>query len=539
MASRYLDGLSAEERESLKQTLWSQQKGNCFICGDPIDLTLHQGSLDIDHVEPLSTGGHDEPSNFALAHASCNRSKRAANLQVARALARFDRIQEECLQQTGKGANLGHVLTSFSGARFPARLRCEGQTVELSFPELGDNAVRTLPILCDQLSGFRSFFSEIPIEYLHHDTKINPRPVGASLRGFVEEFFRHRPQLHIALAWVATDDRDEPPRFAIFDGQHKVAAQVLLGVRRLPVRVFIDPNLDVLLETNFNAGDKLRQVAFGTSVKRQLGSTLYADLVERYQRERGLSNEDLSFSERDLVAYFKGAAPELKRYIIDAARNSVTQHPENKLMSFVDFGGRGQERPLSYSTIEKTFYSFFIYQELLNLPLNHRVDEGENPRLMEREQLVSIMNLVAEELLIGRFDLTIGTRKIEHRLQAGELLPDAHIAAYRMCKEEILYTWLRYIHQVIKSFFINIGQPIDEERLFQYRFPDQLWTNVRNFLRNLRALPLWINRDLSATVFGGKQVHNFWQEIFETGRAPTGQKVMPHGINLMEMIKGA
>jgi hypothetical protein len=167
------------------------------------------------------------------------------------------------------------------------------------------------------------------------------------------------------------------------------------------------------------------------------------------------------------------------------------------------------------------------------------VDEGENPRLLEREQLIGIMNQVAEELLIGRFDLTIGTRRIEHRLQAGEHLPDAHVAAYRMCKEEIVYTWLRYVQQVIKNFFINTGKPIDEARLLHYRFPDQLWVNVRNFLRNLRALPLWVNRDLSATIFGGKQVYSFWQQIFETGRAPTGQQVMPHGINLMEMIKGA
>jgi len=36
-------------------------------------------------------------------------------------------------------------------------------------------------------------------------------------------------------------------------------------------------------------------------------------------------------------------------------------------MTFVDFGGRGQERPLSYSTVEKTFYSFFIYPKLLDL----------------------------------------------------------------------------------------------------------------------------------------------------------------------------
>jgi hypothetical protein len=47
-------------------------------------------------------------------------------------------------------------------------------------------------------------------------------------------------------------------------------------------------------------------------------------------------------------------------------------------MDFIDLGGRGKERPLSYSTIEKTFYSFFVYQEVLETPINYRMEEGEN-----------------------------------------------------------------------------------------------------------------------------------------------------------------
>lgn len=45
----------------------------------------------------------------------------------------------------------------------------------------------------------RSVFVRLPIEYLHHDDKINPRPTGNSIRGLVEEFHRKRPQLHIRL----------------------------------------------------------------------------------------------------------------------------------------------------------------------------------------------------------------------------------------------------------------------------------------------------------------------------------------------------
>ncbi len=91
---------------------------------------------------------------------------------------------------------------------------------------------------------------------------------------------------------------DHRARVQIFDGQHKAAAQVLLGVRRLPVRVFVNPDLDILLTTNTNAGTTLRQVAFDLSVQRYLGSEIYADRIRRYQLAHGKSESYYGFSEK-------------------------------------------------------------------------------------------------------------------------------------------------------------------------------------------------------------------------------------------------
>ena len=110
--------------------------------------------------------------------------------------------------------------------------------------------------------------------------------------------------------------------------------KVSLGARNLPVRVFIDPNADTLFTTNTNAGTTLKQVAFDKSVQRHLGSALYQDRVQRYQAETGRAEDDIGFSERDLVNHFKGQSREIKRFILDALRNGVTSDPENKLMDF-------------------------------------------------------------------------------------------------------------------------------------------------------------------------------------------------------------
>ena len=81
------------------------------------------------------------------------------------------------------------------------------------------------------------------------------------------------------------------------------------------------------------------------------------------------------------------------------------------------------------------------------------------------------------------------------------------------------------------------GKPDPQERLLQYPFPPQIWENITKFLRSLMALPLWVNRDLSETVFGGKQIYSFWKTVFETGRTPQGQQVLSQPLNLIDMIK--
>lgn len=536
MGSLYLNGLSVEQRQHLEATLLESQHNKCFICERVIDPDLHKGAIDIDHVEPLKVGGKDDPTNFAITHASCNRSKQATDLRVARVLARFERIREEVAKEN-RGPNLSDVFRHYGGAKYELPVKVVNHEVQVVCPELGRNEIERVPLYTDDLSGLRYFFLKIPIEYLYHDDRINPRAVGGSLNGLIEEFHRKRPQLQVALAWAEVLDGAGKARIQVFDGQHKATAQVLLGVRELPLRVFLNPNLDTLLTTNTNAGTVLRQIAFDKSVQRHLGSALFLDRLERYRKDRGLPPDAEGFSEKDLVNHFRGEWREMRRYILDSVRDSVTHHPENKLKDYIDFAGKGKERPLSYSTIEKTFYSFFIFGDVLDTSLNYRLDENENPRELEKEQILHLMNIIAEKVYIGHFDPALGTAKIENKVQQGEDIPDSHLRAYRLSREEIVYSWLRFIRQVAWNYFITTGKPVHEEKLFQYRFPEPLWDNIENFIGNLLKMPLWVNRDLSLSVFGGKQNNEYWQTIFESGKTPQGQRVMPEGINLMKMIQ--
>jgi hypothetical protein len=405
--SRYLAGLDTERRAKLEQKLLARQTGRCFICDEPIDLMLHKGQLDIDHIDPLIEDGLDAENNFALTHASCNRSKGAANLEIARRLAEFERLQARAQEAGKRGANLGDVLNRHGGAKALLRIRREAAHVEFVIPEIGDNDIRKVPIYHDKLSGMDSFFTDLPLEYLHHDDRINPRSIGANIRGLIEEFQHKRPQLHVGLAWRRPED-DGAGAVKVFDGQHKAAAQILLGARELPVRVFVEPDVNVLLQANTNAGGKLRQVAFDTAVMRHLGSSLYVDRVKRYQSMRGLAEDDYSFSEQDLVRFFRGERREMERYIIDAQRYFMTHDQQNALLEFVEWAGKGADRPLSYNTIERSFFREFLYKKALDTPIDLGMEEGSNPRQLEREQMVRLMGLFAEAFFVGHWDPDLG-----------------------------------------------------------------------------------------------------------------------------------
>ena len=536
MTSQYLSKLSREERNSLIKELWTIQKGKCFISGKDIDLDLHKEQLDIDHIIPLQNNGRDSKENFALTFSSANRSKQAADLNLARVICHYYDIVNLLQRTENRNPNLSDILSDVDGSKYELSLKRNDNFIHFTFSEIGNVDIQMLPIYKDKLSGLDYFFTLLPIEYVYHDDFINPRTIGANISKLLAEFYQGNPQLHVSLGWVNIDDNGHS-QIKIFDGQHKAAAQVLLGVRQIPVRVFINPDKDKLIETNFRAGTTLKQVAFDKSIQRHLGNALYRDRVEHFQNKTERKEDDFSFSENDLINFYKGESREMKRYILDSIKDSITHNPDNKLKEFIDMGGRAKEKPLSYSTVEKTFYSFFIYNQALGTRIDAKLEEGLNPRELEKSQIVKLMNIIADRILIGKYDFDIGTYRIENRLQQGENIPWEHIIAYRMMKEEILYAWLGYISKVINTYFVNTGQIVDDDKLFESEFSSALWNNIDNFVQNLYNLPMWKNKEFSQTIFGGKQNYTFWKTIFQTGESQHGEKILVAPLNFIEMIK--
>ena len=529
--SKYLDSLNVDAKKALSDKLWQIQNHKCFICEKEIDPDIN--STNIDHIRPLANGGKDEPSNFAITHEHCNKSKQDADLLIAKKLFHLQEIIKDA-ESKKEVPSLKHVLVANNGSKYDFKFKIENDQLVYSFDNAGDTSIKRTEIFLDTLSNEQTAFISVPIEYLYHDDKINPRGINSSISLLIKEFHKPNPQLHLSLA------RIDDGKIKIFDGQHKAVAQIMLGVRNVVVRLFIEPDVDRLVETNTIAGSKLKQIAFDKAIVRQLHDTLYAERLRKYQKDHFLDEDDFSFSEQNIANHFRGERGNVKLYIINSQKNAITRNPENKLQSYINFDGRGTSLPLSYSTFEKTLLSAFVNAKtILSSPINFKMDEGLNPRILEKEQLVLLCNIIAEELLIGKYDDEVGTNKIENKIATGvgNTITDDHLIACRLFKEEIMYNWIQYIKLLVKNHFAYTGAMYDDENLFQQKLPSQLWENIKTFLENLRNLPVWKDRSMSTTIFGGKNNYDFWKVTFSSGKTPDGTPVLAVPLNVADMIK--
>lgn len=151
--------------------------------------------------QPLVTGGKDDESNFALAHENCNKSKQDADLVVARAMARLQKIIKSA-EEKHETPSLKHVLAANGGSKFDFSYKITDGKLSYAFSQTGDDTIRTSEIFLDELSKEKTAFIRVPLQYLYLDEIINPRGINSSIGLLIKEFHKGNPQLHVSLARI-------------------------------------------------------------------------------------------------------------------------------------------------------------------------------------------------------------------------------------------------------------------------------------------------------------------------------------------------
>jgi len=529
-----IDEMSKEEKEKLIQRLWELQGKICFLCEQEINLQADK--VEVDHIIPLTDNGPDEEANWALMHAECNNKKRAQNLELARAKIRFDKIKEKY----GGAVTTAQILEEFGGSKEEVFAKIEKDEIVIRF----GNRDHKFSILTDPSNdSYKCFFGLLPIEIIHHDSELNPRKI-IDIDKLIDEFFRKNPQLHVALCRIHFEESGGKSKVLLFDGQHKTAAQIVLGRGHIFCRVFINPDKDHLKDVNRRAHKELRQIEFFRSVLDTLGQDIFSVKFKEYlenpetkpKSEKGfiewIEAEKRSDMEKNLYHYLKTRIRDFKE-------------PINKFFNFVEMEkARSRELPISYDSVEKTFFRWFIDATPCEIELLED-EEKQYVRDIEARNLVKLMNLFAEKTLEGKFDKSIGAYKIEEQIRKGKNIPDEHLRAFRLYRPAAFVVWCELLKEAIATYLImnrKITNDMKTERkkgkgtrIFWTELDDNDWNAISKMIDKMIRHKIWIDRGETISNAFGQTRPEFFKRFLERGELE-GRKLVEQPIDIQFLL---
>jgi hypothetical protein len=385
--------LKRQLSEGEKQTILERHGRVCFATGHPI---TEGDSVHYDHIRAFSDDGPTSLDNIAPMCEMHNKQKGAMPLEDFRVSLRLKQFFGE-----GDGLTLRHLLGYLQKNK---DLKSFGQAVSVH----GTNGQITIETGADTLTfvvhrcpatRWRYFYATFPVELLNSDDEDEQR-IGLQPRYLIYDkvfgLFRHFQQHPVLQPSIGRVNKNH---IVIFDGQHKVAALLWTGRRVFECKIYIEPDLRLLNETNIAAHDNFSQTRFFASVMvSRLGSEFGADFEQYKNLEDGATKSESGF-----MKYLDRAEGQVltradrnKRFR-SYLYNSILQSSENKLSNYVSKSNRStDEKPLTIDVLTKSIFACFLCTQ----PLDDNMATDSYRRDKEIENVVALMNMVHDVALV-------------------------------------------------------------------------------------------------------------------------------------------
>ncbi len=467
-----------EPNETEKKTINEQHtkdgKVRCFVNDHPIE---NEADIDYHHIRPFSLGGPTEEAN--LAPVCSDHHKRIGTLSILEFRARLE-IEE--FFNNPDPRRLDDILEVRQGRRgYGKSLKTEILSHEDQIKIFFDEKVEPiiLPLSTCQATSHKYFYIVLPIQYIKNDYDVQPRPLEIKR---LWELYRHlltHTQLSPAICRLINGE------ILLFDGQHKSAAQIWAGKKEIECKVYIDPDVKRIKDTNLTAHDKLRQMPFFTSVLINKWADLFKEEWQEYIEIKGSKSEDgfVTF----LVEKGKSRAEALNM-IRSNIYDSILEDSGNLMSDYVAERNRTRKNPLTVYGLTVTIFKNFITPP----PLDMDIELLDELRELERRNVIRLMNILAEETLEGRWNPT--TRDDWHRW------------AERIYAAGSLKAWTRMLRDVVAQVLGLFDSEERREALLR-EIQEDKWQVIRDRVKRLfREHKIWT--DPSPDVDNNLRVNN-------------------------------
>ncbi len=442
-----------------KQEVLQRQGLRCFIDNHPVS---EASELEYDHIHPYAEGGDSATDNVAAVCKKHNREKGAMTLSEYR-----DRLALRSFFEGSKKRRLDDLLLTRVGEKgYGQSLTSEikNGSIKLYF----NTGPEIVPLYTCPSTGERYFYALIPVAHVKNDGDLQPRALEPERLWELYRHLRTHTQLAPGVGRMVED------QMRLFDGQHKAAAQVWAGRRRVECKVYLSPDVRKLKETNLTAHDKLRQMPFYTSTLLEKYAALAHEDWQAFMETQGPKTErafvDFMRSRAGLV---KGAAVKRVRSVI---YQDILEHPENRLREYITEENRGRKNPLTMGRLEKTFFAEFIAPP----PLDDEFETESWHRDEERENVVFLFNVLVDKALDGRWN------------------PDLSDAAHKKCARLFaggaLRAWVPFLHDALAPA-LHLFAADEKKAIFYRPLEDPDREVISTLVEKLLSHKVWVDPD--------------------------------------------
>lgn len=370
-----------------KEKILAKFGRNCFATGHEI---AENEPLQFDHIRAFVDTKETELNNIAPMCETHNKQKGRMSLEDFRVKLRLDSFFAQ-----NDSLTLRHLLDFLKDKK---DINDYGCLVSLNVTDEKITIVTGSDSLSYELytcptTQWKYFYATLPIQILDSDDK-DEENVGLQPRYLIQDkvfgLFRHfqnHPVLQPAVGRISGR------KIVLFDGQHKTAALLWNGRRDFECKIYLNPDLRVLNQTNISAHDKFSQTRFYSSIMvLKLGDEFGADF-ENYKdlEDDNIKSEAgfMRFLERNTANALTKA--DINKRFRSYLFNMILDDPENKLAKYVSNANRGtKEKPLTIDMISKSVFANFLYTE----PSDDNMATDAYKRDKEIDNIVKFMNVL-------------------------------------------------------------------------------------------------------------------------------------------------
>lgn len=458
----------AEKRTVVEQQRDRDGSLRCFISGEVISP---QCEVEYDHIHPFSKDGDTGTSNIRIVLKKYHERKATESLYDVRDNLRLERL----FQSKKNNIKLQDIFELKDVDR-----KITHNTIAHSFISIDDGTVRlTFALLEDAILNVRYFYGRVPIAWLENDDQegLQPRVIDYKRLINIRNHLKIRPQLAPSIARLIGN------RLKLFDGQHKLAAQVLNNVAEVDVKVYVSPDditaskrlFDDLMTTNLEAHSKLKQVPFYTSTLLDRLSVIFRDLLEEFISTRPPENH----TEEHFIRFLATAKQYSKKAAKDMLRGAIKTSAlaGSELEQFVAEASKDASYPITIDLLEKTIFPATLFLE----PSTAKFTSAQDHRSSESQNFGEISRIIVQQSCLTNWSQNI----------KGKQLTSEQLKARRIWHKGSVLTWAPYLKSIL-NFSLHAITSEDRERiLFREPITDHQKGLVTICLNRLFTHPLW------------------------------------------------